>query len=445
MATKQKDTSLVNEVQQLSMTLSPKSNPYLLGHEIAEREFYDSFKSGAFHHSWIIAGPKGIGKATLAYRIVRYIFSLNNQELIQTLNLDTKLDYNTISEQSATNYDAPILDDDNDDDSYDDEYDDSNDEDDFNYSTTSSTFAQSSPTSGNTAKKNDTLNSLDNSPLKLSATNGIFERLLAGGLTDFMIVEREYSDANKTKLKSEISIDQIRKLKEFFSKTSSEGGYKIALIDSVDDMNANSANALLKILEEAPNKSLLLLVCNNYAGLLDTIKSRCRVLKLHPLSDEDMTTLIQEYIKDISSSDTKNLIELSKGSIGTAIDFYQNNGIAIMQLFFESIAEILNKKNKKILELTTLIGYSEIRLQIFENIYTTFVDNLIKLNAGLNISFASLDEERITKLSSKCFPNSEILFRIREQSISDFRLTPIINLDYTAVIVSAFERLKKCL
>ncbi len=404
----------------------PISSPFLIGHSVSEQEFFDSFKSGQFHHSWLITGPRGIGKATLAYRIIRYIFSLNNQDLISNLSLDTNLDVNKVAESSVS-FD------------YDEEDDDDSDD---NFSFSSSDLIVPENSEKKDLNKASVLQSLDNSPIKLSPKNPIFERLLAGGLTDLKIVEREYSDASKTKLKSEISVEQIRSLKEFFSKTSSEGGYKIALIDSVDDMNPNSSNALLKILEEAPNKSLLILICNNYEGLLDTIKSRCRVLKLHPLSDENMTVLLHEYIENISDEDVKKLISLSHGSIGTALDFYNNNGIEISNMFYTSLPDILSKKNRAVLDIVTLVGNSEIKLNIFKDICITLLNNILRLNSNLSVTFASDIEERTTKLCAKYFTNPDKIFKVREQLLSCFDLTQSLNLDYMAVIISSFERLK---
>ncbi len=406
--------------------LCPISNPFLIGHSNAEQEFFDAFKSGNLHHSWIISGEKGIGKATLAYRIVRYIFSLQNQDIISNLSLDTNLDINKVSED-------PL------DFGYDEEDDDSQD-DDFSFSSSDLIIPQTS----NTETKNDdsALKLVDNSPLKLSPKNSIFERLVAGGVTDLKVIEREYSDSSKTKLKTEISVEQIRELKEFFSKTSSEGGHKIAIIDSVDDMNQNSSNALLKILEEAPNKSLLILICNNYEGLLDTIKSRCRVLKLHPLSDENMDILLHEYIKDISQENVKQLIHLAHGSIGTALDFYHNNGVEISKVFYETVPNVLAKKNKQILDIVNLIGNSETKLKIFERLYISLLDNVLRMNSGLSQNFASNLEENTTKFCAKFLINPDKIFKIRENALNYFDLTQTLNLDYMAVIISSFERLK---
>ncbi|MCR5506709.1 MAG: hypothetical protein K6F04_02555 [bacterium] len=402
---------------------TPITTPFLIGHLDAEKEFLDAFKSGNLHHSWIISGEKGIGKATLAYRIIRYIFSLQNQDLISDLSLDTNLDLNKVEENSLT---------------FDEE--DDGEDDDFSFSSSDLIVPDSNEKKSDT--KDSLLQSIDSSPLKLSPKNPIFERLVAGGITDFKIVEREYSDASKTKLKSEISVEQIRDLKEFFSKTSSEGGYKIALIDSVDDMNSNSSNALLKILEEAPNKSLLILICNNFEGLLDTIKSRCRVLKLHPLSDENMELLLHEYLGDVSDENIKKLLPLARGSIGTALNFYNNNGLEILNTFYSIIPNVLTKKNKSILDIITLVGNSEIKLKIFEQVYLTFLENIIKLSAGLDVNFASETEEKTTKLCANYLTNFDKIYKIREDLLNYFELVPVLNLDYMATIISSFERLK---
>ncbi len=416
-----KETSTLN-----SDSKTPIHTPFLIGHSEAEKELFDSFKSGNMHHSWLITGEKGIGKATLAYRMIRYIFSLQNQDLISDLSLDTNLDMNKVSEDTiAYNYD---------------EEDDDDKDDDFSFS--SSDLIIPSDTEKKDSNKPSVLQSLDDSPIKLSPKNPVFERLITGGLTDLKIVERQYADASRTKLKTEISVDQIRDLKEFFSKTSSEGGYKIALIDCVDDMNLNSSNALLKILEEAPNKSLLFLICNNYEGLLETIKSRCRVLKLHSLSDENMNILLHEYISDITDENVKKITSLSRGSIGTALDFYNNNGVEISDMFYSCIPDVLAKKNGGILNIITSIGNSEIKFKIFENLYISLLDNILRHNSGLNVSFASEKEKFTIDFCSKYLINSEKIFKIREKVLSYFQQTPILNLDYTAVIMSCFERLK---
>ena len=399
---------------------SPKTTPFLLSHNKEEEEFFKSFKSEHLHHSWLITGLKGIGKASLAYRIARYIFSLNNPNPLKDLNIniDTSspildnIEDNSWSYEEDDDMDSNVL---------------------FEDSFSPTTYPISQSVS---------LDKYDNSPLKLSQSHPIFERLKAGGLTDLLIVEREYSDANKTKLKTEISIEQIRKLKEFFSKTSSEGGYRVAIIDSVDEMNSNSANALLKILEEAPKKSLLLLVCHNINAILPTIKSRCRILKLSPIDDENMKLLIQDTIPNIKQDEIAPLIYMSNGSIGTAINIYNNNGLSLQNTFFTLIPEILSKKNTPLQSIITSISNNEEVFKIFQTIVIRFLSNAIKYKSKINLPYITNEEKKALDAITNYYPNIKILFSIREDILKNYELYKVINLDIMALIISTFERIK---
>ncbi|MBD5405558.1 hypothetical protein HDR59_03355 [bacterium] len=398
---------------------SPKNTAFLLSHSKEETEFFNAFKSSNLHHSWLITGPKGIGKATLAYRIARYIFSLSNPDHLKNLNI--KIDTSTPILENNFSYEEEEEGDDTEDMGF--------------FESDSVAVSQTSPTINKVS-----LDKYDTSPLKLSPTHPIFERLNAGGLTDLIIIEREYSETTK-KLKTEISVEQIRNLKEFFSKTSSEGGYKVAIIDSVDEMNANSKNALLKILEEAPKKSLLLLICHNINGILPTIKSRCRILKLSPIDNENMKLLLRENLPNITEAEITKLINISGGSIGNAINIYNNNGLDLQNKIFTIIPEIFNKKSTGILEIANLVSNEEV-FKIFQHIILNFISNAIKYKSKIKLE--NIDEVERTSLETitNHYQNIKALFTIREGLLNNFKLYPLLNLDITALIISTFERLK---
>ncbi len=389
----------------------PKINPYLIGQLAAEEYFYNAFSSGNLHHSWLIVGPKGIGKATFAYRIARYIFSRQKENTGIDLNLD--LDSNKYIEDSS---------------------DDTEVENDFFDSIDN---FEPSKTTENIDSKLDTI---DTSPLKIFHKDKIFDKIQQGGIADLMVVEREWSDSSKTKLKTEIVIEQIRKLKEFFSKTSYEYAFQIAIIDSIDDMNINAANALLKILEEPPKNSLILLISHKYETVLDTIKSRCQILKLKTLSDENLNLLITKHLPNITEVEKQKLLKLGCGSIGNVMDIYNNDGLDIFEIFYDAVKENVNNKNSKIFELLNLIGNDWQKLNIFINIYTNFLDLIIKQTRGLTVDFIDNKQQEIMKFFKKS--NSDDIFKIREQSLDEFYLVDKLNLDYFSVIISCFERLK---
>jgi DNA polymerase-3 subunit delta' len=98
------------------------------------------------------------------------------------------------------------------------------------------------------------------------------------------------------------------------------GGWRVVIVDCADDLNRNSANALLKLLEEPPARAVLLMVCHAPGRLLPTIRSRCRRLTLGPLSATDVDGLLMRYCPDLSSADRALLVHLANGSIGRALE-----------------------------------------------------------------------------------------------------------------------------
>ncbi len=132
---------------------------------------------------------------------------------------------------------------------------------------------------------------------------------------DLLVLEREMGD---TKLKKNISVDAVREIGEFFSKAPSRSPYRVCIIDSVDDLNLNSANALLKILEEPPHKGILFLISHSPGRLLATIRSRCRRLSFPPWSDEAVAAFVRQHLSLDEDAQTR-LVRLAHGAPGRAL------------------------------------------------------------------------------------------------------------------------------
>jgi DNA polymerase-3 subunit delta' len=101
--------------------------------------------------------------------------------------------------------------------------------------------------------------------------------------------------------------------------TAEAGGWRVAIIDSADEMNDNAANALLKILEEPPARGLLILISHAPGRLLPTIRSRTRRLDLKPLPDSVMQTALTNLLPDSNDDDRATLTSLAEGSLGLAL------------------------------------------------------------------------------------------------------------------------------
>ncbi|HVK79872.1 MAG TPA: DNA polymerase III subunit delta', partial [Verrucomicrobiae bacterium] len=144
-------------------------------------------------------------------------------------------------------------------------------------------------------------------PFDTHPEDPIARRVIAQSHPDLFILRRGLNDRGKPR--REITVDEARELGQFFSLAPSEGGMRVAIIDAVDDLNRNAANAILKTLEEPPARSVLLLVCHAPGAILPTIRSRCRRLTLRTLTDAQM--------KQAAGADTDGVIfQLAKGRPG---------------------------------------------------------------------------------------------------------------------------------
>lgn len=233
----------------------PRDTQALYGQATAEAGFLQAHAAGRMHHAWLLTGPRGVGKATLAWRIARFL-------------LATPVD------------EGPSM------------------------------FAPSPP------------DSLDVDPdlpvsrrLRALSEPGLF--LLRRGPTD-----------KGDRLSNDIRVDMVRKLANFLQLSATEGGRRVIIVDAADELNPQAANALLKMLEEPPARCFFLMISHQPTGLLPTIRSRCRELRLAPLGADDMARALAQAGIDLPAN-TAALTELSAGSVGEAIRLLSQGGLEI--------------------------------------------------------------------------------------------------------------------
>lgn len=239
---------------------SPRRNSHLLGHADAEKLVLDAWNSGRMHHAWLIGGPPGIGKATLAYRIARFILSRG------------------VEEEGDSLFGAPPP-----------------------------------PAS-----------------LAVDPESPVAKRIAAAGHSDLLTVERTWDEKRK-RYKRDLPVDEVRRIAPFLRLTSGEGGWRVVVVDGADQMNTAGQNAVLKILEEPPSKSLILLVADNVGGLLPTIRSRSRKLMLEPLQEAQVAALLSRYVPELEHEERLSLARLSEGSIGRAMELHAAGGIKLLR------------------------------------------------------------------------------------------------------------------
>ena len=154
-----------------------------------------------------------------------------------------------------------------------------------------------------------------------------------GSHPDFSMLQLA-TDPKAGKQKTEISVEQVRILKESMYKTPSMASNRVAIIDSVDEMNRNSANAVLKLLEEPPANAFIFLVCHNPGRLLPTIRSRCAQLSFQSLSEDEMMHWSYQQIALDQSGDSPttytdqdwaNALKAANGRPGLALDLLKHD------------------------------------------------------------------------------------------------------------------------
>lgn len=154
--------------------------------------------------------------------------------------------------------------------------------------------------------------------LDVPETHPTAKLVAAGSHPDLMRLERLTREGG-TELARSINVDQVRGLQRLFATTSSMSPRRAVVIDAIDDLERNAANALLKNLEEPPPETVFLLVSHSPERLLPTIRSRCRLLRLSPLPPDAMTSALRAALPDADAEEIEALAGVGEGSPGRAI------------------------------------------------------------------------------------------------------------------------------
>lgn len=153
------------------------------------------------------------------------------------------------------------------------------------------------------------------SVFRLSEENRDVRLVMSGTHPDLLTLRAQSDDKNKS---GQIKIEQVRKLPAFFSHSAARAGWRIAIIDSLDDINRNGANAMLKILEEPPEKAILFVLASRLGQVLPTIRSRCILAPLSPLSFDESLRVMKQLYPEADENQLSLLVQLSEGAPGKA-------------------------------------------------------------------------------------------------------------------------------
>jgi DNA polymerase III subunit delta' len=253
----------------------PRERFDLFGHAQAAQTLATAARSGRLHHAWIIAGPKGVGKATLAWRFARALLA-----------------------HGAA--DCP-------------------------------------------------------DDLAVTPNHPVARQIGALSHSDLIVIRRPW-DTDKKRFKTELPVEEVRRLHGFFARHASEGGARIAIIDAADDMSRSAQNALLKILEEPPAQALLLLVSHAPGALLPTTRSRCRLLTLRSLDEDAMTDAVAALAPSVDQKSRTLLSALAGGAPGRALELAEADALAMYRETSELLQSLPRLNGAKLFALAEKVA-----------------------------------------------------------------------------------------
>lgn len=361
----------IPEADRLEGFAHPRETARLFGHDAAERELSGVFASGRMHHAWLLVGPQGIGKATLAYKFARFLLAREGERDMFGTSLD-------ISPETSASRQVRAL---------------------------------SHP-----------------------------------GL---LVIRRPY-DFKMKRLRGEIIVDEVRRIKSFLSHTAEEGSWRTVIVDAADELNANAANALLKSLEEPPARTIFLLVSSSPGRLLPTIRSRCRTLVFSPLDGEALKKAVQQAIAaapDVGSdavpspSEWPVLERLSGGRVRGVLSLKAGGGLELYNRIIRLVTALPKPDWAGVHTLSDELASpaAEQRFELFFELFAGLLSRLMRAK----LSRETDSEEG--KLAVRLIGDGALApwAQLWETIGAEKALTLALNLDRKSLIIETFSRLER--
>lgn len=363
---------VIPEADRLDGVPHPRETRRLFGQEQAEVALLDAIETGRLHHAWLLTGPKGVGKATLAWRAARYLLA-----------------------RPPAGQDA--------------------------------LFDVAPASSG----------------LDVEPEHPVARRIAAMSEPGLLPIRRPW-DADKKRFKTQITVDEVRRLNGFFGLSAAEGGYRVVIVDSADEMNTAAANALLKILEEPPRNAVLFLISHRPARLLPTIRSRCRELRLSALEPDALASALSQADTEAEASDA--LAELSGGSVGEALRLAALDGVSIYRNLIELLsgAPRMDRQKASALAEHAAQKTAEDRFDLTIRMIDTVLARLARSGAG-----QPLDREIVageTEILSRLAPNlhrAQAWAQLTQDLGQRLAHGRAVNIDPTSLVLDALLRINE--
>jgi DNA polymerase-3 subunit delta' len=344
-----REDQAMNEPDQLEGVLHPREQFSFFGHREGEGAFLEGLISGRLHHAWLIGGPQGIGKATLAYRVARTVLDPRRSRDLEVRNLDASPD-SAVARQVA---------------------------------------AMSHPN---------------------------------------LAILRRAPATDKKAASTTIPVDAVRKALNMFGSTAADGGYRVCIVDSAEDLTISSANALLKVIEEPPPRSLFLIVSHAPQRVLPTIRSRCRRLLLRPLEDEDIRAAIASLgspWSDVPRDIVDQALRYGEGSVRRTLELLDAEKVSFVEQVTKLLEGLPKVDTKQVFSLAEALSRRDA-----DDSYELALETVQRWVSGRLHEGASLGASRLAPLVEVC-----------EKIARSVREIDVFNLDRRPFILTLFDDL----
>jgi len=344
-----RDAQEAVEPDQFDGAPHPRDQFAFFGHREGEGAFIEGLRSGRLHHAWLIGGPQGIGKATLAYRLARAV----------------------LSPQKA---------------------------------------------------KDPSLDNLDVSP-----DAGVARQVSALSHPNLSVLRRAPA-TDKKAASTTIPVDAVRKALNMFGSTAADGGYRVCIVDSAEDLTVSSANALLKVIEEPPPRSLFLIVSHAPQRVLPTIRSRCRRLLLRPLDHDQIRAAIRSLgapWTEVPDELLDQALPYGEGSVRRTLELLDADKFAFIEQVTRLLDGLPRTDAKQIYALAEALSKRDA-----EDSYELALETIERWVSAKLYEHAALGPARLAPLVEVC-----------EKMARTAREIDVFNLDRRPFILTLFDDL----
>lgn len=326
----------------------------VFGHRDVVTEFTHTLQQNRLHHAWLLTGPKGIGKATLAHQLSRHLLRKADE------------------------------------------------------------FHQPEP------------------------EDRIYHECVSGGHPDLFILHKD----KDPEAKKNISIQQVRETSKFIHQTAAHNGWRVVIIDAVDDLNDKAANALLKDLEEPGKQTLYFLICHNAHGVLPTLKSRCRQFQMHPIASEILAHHLDQNHPEVPPKEQAFYTTVCEGRFGLLKDLIDQEGYTIAQNFLTVLLESHTNPSKAPWPLVKFVqNYAAAKnvedYKTFEYLYLWWLSQHVKAVSLKDISLLNNLPEQAQKIYQLQEYDAAYWTHHYETFLESTKADQILNLDRRNILVNA--------